>query len=188
MKRNELRARLKPTDEDEWFLSLTDPTLPRGAVEIDTWNKPEQLTAVLDKELYICKKIDNKKQYTLWLCWLPEPPLMRPEIDSPTPRKRPSKREMRLKPVKQEVKQEIKQEIKREVKQEVEQEATLDSPAPSTPPSTITLPKRPRVVSSKLSTPGPATRKSTTISLQRNERGRWVKRSEGDGEAEKPTD
>jgi hypothetical protein len=178
-------------------------------VEIDTWNKPEQLTAVLDRGLYICKKIDNKKQYTLWLCWLPEPPPMRPEIDSPTPRKRPSKREMRLKPikqeepeqplkrevkqeikqeVKQEVKQEIKQEIKREIKQEVEQEATLNSPAPSTPPPTIALPKRPRVISSEFSTPGLATKKSTTISLQRNERGRWVKRSEGDGEAEKPTD
>jgi hypothetical protein len=122
---------------------------------------------------------------------------MRPEIDSLTPRKRPSKREMRLKPIKQEepeqllkreVKQEIKQEIKREVKQEIEQEATPDSPAPSTPPPTITLPKRPRVVSSEFSTPGPATKKSTTISLQRNERDRWIKRSEGDGEAEKPTD
>src|ERR1700733_10257415 len=82
------------------------------------------------------------------------------------------------------VKQEVKQEIRREVKQEIEQEATLDSPAPSTPPPTITLPKRPRVVSSEFSTPGPAAKKSTTISLQRNERGRWVKRSEGDGEAE----
>jgi hypothetical protein len=96
IKRKELRARLKLTDEGEWFLSLTDPTLPRGAVEIDTWNKPKQLTAVLDRGLYICKKIDHKKQYTLWLCWLPEPPPMRPEIDSLTPRKRPSKREMRV--------------------------------------------------------------------------------------------
>jgi hypothetical protein len=173
IKRNELRARLKPTDEGEWFLSLTDPTLPRGAVEIDTWNKPEQLTVALDRGLYICKKLDNKKQYTLWLCWLPEPPPMRPEIDCPTPCKRPSKREMRLKPIKQEepdqlLKREIKREIKQEVKQEVKQEATLASPAPSTPPSTITLPKGPRVVSSEFFTPGPATKKSTTISLHRN--------------------
>jgi hypothetical protein len=61
IKRNELRARLKPTDEGEWFLSLTDPTLPRGAVEIDTWNKPEQLTVALDRGLYIYKKLDKQK-------------------------------------------------------------------------------------------------------------------------------
>jgi hypothetical protein len=155
--------------------------LPRGAVEIDTWNKPEQLTTTLDRGLYICKKVDNKKQYTLWLCWLPEPPPMRPDVDSPTPRKRPSKRE-------------ITREIKQEVKQEVKQEATPASPALGITLSTTTLPKRPRVVSSEFSTPGPATKKSTTISLQRNERGRWVKRAEaegegeGEGEAEKPID
>jgi hypothetical protein len=111
---------------------------------------------------------------------------MRPEVDSPIPRKQPSKREITFKAIKQEeIKQEVKQE---EIKQEVKQEATQASPAPSTPPSTTTLPKRPRVVSSEFSTPGPATKKSTTISLQRNERGRWVKRVEGDGEAKKPTD
>jgi hypothetical protein len=158
-------------------------------MKIDTWNKPKQLTTALDKGLYIYKKINNKKQYTLWLCWLPEPPPKRPEVDSPTLRKRPSKREITFKPIKQE---EPEQLLKQEVKQEVKQEATLASPAPSTPLSTTTLPKRPRVVSSEFSTPGPATKKSTTISLQRNERGRWVKRAEGEGEgegeAEKPID
>ena len=94
---------------------------------------------------------------------------MRPEVDSPIPRKRPSKREITFKPIKQE---EPEQLLKREIKQEVKQEATLASPAPSTPPSTTTLPKRPRVVSSEFSTPGPATKKSTTILLQRNKRGR----------------
>jgi hypothetical protein len=150
-------------------------------VKIDIWNKPEQLTTALGRGLYIYKKINNKKQYTLWLCWLPEPPLIRSKVDSPIPRKQPSKREITFKAIKQE-----------EIKQEVKQKATQASPAPSTPPSTTTLPKRPRVVSSEFSTPGPAIKKSTTISLQRNERGRWVKRAEGEGEgegeAEKPID
>jgi hypothetical protein len=138
-------------------------------VKIDTWNKSKQLTTALDRGLYICKKIDNKKQYTLWLCWLPEPSPKRSEVDSPTPRKRPSKREITFKPIKQE---EPEQLLKQEDKQEVKQEATLAFSAPSTPISTTALPKRPRVVSSEFSTPGPATKKSTTISLQRNEQGR----------------
>jgi hypothetical protein len=108
---------------------------------------------------------------------------MRPDVDSPTPRKRPSKRE---------ITREIKQEIKQEVKQEVKQEATPAFPALSITLLITTLPKRPRVVSSEFSTPRPAIKKSTTISLQRNERGRWVKRAEaegeGEGEAEKPID
>ena len=160
--------------------------MPRAtAVEIDTWDKPEQLTAVIDRGLYTYKKVDNKKQYYLWLCWLPERLPTLPEIDSPTPRKRLTKRELTFKPIKQE---EPEQLLTREVKQEIKQEATLASSAPSTPPSITTLPKRPRVVSSELSSPGPVQKKSTTILLHRNERGRWVKRAEGDSEAEEPID
>jgi hypothetical protein len=82
---------------------------------------------------------------------------MRPKINSLTSRKRPRKREITFKPSKQEKPEQLlKREIKQEVKQEVKQEATLASLAPSTPPSTTTLPKRPRVVSSEFSTPGPA--------------------------------
>ena len=127
-----------------------------------------QLTSALERGIYKSTKIDNRKQYNLWLCWQPDQPpapVPAPEVHTPTPRKRVTKREVK-------VKQEVSQEP--EVKQEAEEEPQEPSPAastlqgstppsastllasilaPVTPQTMTTLPKRPRVVSSEPATP-----------------------------------
>ena len=99
------------------------------------------------------KVIDCRKQYNLWLCWLPKAPTPRPvpasEIDTPVPRKKAAKKDITIK---QEDQQEVKQEFKQEIKQEDKEEPN-ELASPWTPTPVMTLPKRPRTVSSDLITP-----------------------------------
>ena len=109
----------------------------------------------------------GKRQYTLWLYWQPDKPLLKAlNIPFSTP---PRRRKSNKKP--KEVKPEIKEEIKTEIKEEFRApsgspafnlDELLHSAAPlanQTPPTTMTLPKRPRVLSSESGTPTRAPKK-----------------------------
>ena|SRR2546423_13241904 len=80
--------------------------------EIDTWDEPQRLSIVIERGFFGYKKIiDWRKQYNLWLCWLPRAPTPRsatPEMPTPIPRKKSVRKEAS---VKQEVKQEVKEEL-----------------------------------------------------------------------------
>jgi hypothetical protein len=154
IKRNEIRARLKPQGQGEWFLSHTEPTVRNNPQEIDTWDVAERLSGVIERGIFNYKKvIDGRKQYNLWLCWLPKAPTPRPvpasEIDTPVPRKKAAKKDITIK---QEDQQEVKQEFKQEIKQEDKEEPN-ELASPWTPTPVMTLPKRPRTVSSDFITP-----------------------------------
>jgi hypothetical protein len=64
---------------------------------------------VIERGIYTFTRIDNKKQYKLWLCWQPEKPepAATPDIPTPYPRKRVLKKEIR---VKKKIKQKVKEE------------------------------------------------------------------------------
>jgi len=87
---------------------------------------------VIERGIFNYKKvIDGRKQYNLWLCWLPKAPTPRPvpasEIDTPVPRKKASKKDITIK-------QEDQQEVKQEDKEEPNE---LSSPRTPTPVMTL---------------------------------------------------
>jgi hypothetical protein len=53
---------------------------------------------VIERNIYIFIKIDNKKQYKLWLYWQPKKPepVTKPEISTPYPQKRMLKKEISI--------------------------------------------------------------------------------------------
>src|SRR2546423_12810316 len=125
--------------------------------EVDNWEIPMHLSTAIDKGLYNYKKVtDGRKQYLLWICWVPKAPPARPrpaaspETPTPITKKGVGKEGF----VKQEVKEEVKEvkEVKKEVKEEPWEPSLPSLPATPTPAVT-TLPKRPRVQSSEISTP-----------------------------------
>ena len=147
IKRDEVKARLKPQEPGEWFLSYSDPSVKAGPCEVDNWEIPMHLSTAIDKGLYNYKKVtDGRKQYLLWICWLPKAPPARPRPaaspETPTPITKKGVRKEGF----------VKQEVKEEVKEEPWEPSLPSLPATPTPAVT-TLPKRPRVQSSEISTP-----------------------------------
>ena len=108
---------------------------------------PMHLSTAIEKGLYNYKKVtDGRKQYLLWICWLPKAPPARPgPAASPeTPTLITKKGVIKESFVKQEVKEEVKEEP---------WEPSLPSLHATPTPAVTTLPKRPRVQSSEISTP-----------------------------------
>jgi hypothetical protein len=191
IRRPEVRSRLKPEEDGEWFLSHTDPTARTNPQEIDTWDESQRLSSVIERGIFGYKKIiDGRKQYNLWLCWLPKAP-----APTPIPTKKSVRKEAEVKKgAEPEVKQEIKQEVTQKIKEEPDLFSLASLPSlpssllsplsPSTPtPAVTTLPKRPRAVS-EISTPPrapkQAMRKGPAKQAESNVRTR--KQKEGDDE------
>jgi hypothetical protein len=69
IKRDEGKARLKPQEPGEWFLSQSDPSAKAGPCEIDNWDVSKRLSTTIKRGLYHYKKVpDGRRQYALWIC------------------------------------------------------------------------------------------------------------------------
>jgi hypothetical protein len=115
------------------------------------------LSEVIDEDAYFLKNVDNKKVYSLWLCWRPKPESdedsSSPSPVKKTPRKAPQKPPQKpLQRAHPSMKKEIKEEIKREIKEEVKQEIKpKPGPAIPTQKAVATPNKRPRAISAEMS-------------------------------------